>query len=112
MAETLHTKGAPEVKDSIDRAGLPALLRELVGLLCAHRGAFQQERTFLRATGLLLGELFAFARHMVTQGLLALGCTDEDWSAWDRLFSRACFAEEDLAGCLLRETLVHVPRAQ
>jgi len=97
------------VKDNTDRAALPALLRELMGLLAAHRGAFRQERTFLRAMGLLFGELFAFARHTVTQGLLALGCTDEDWSAWYRLFSRARFAEEDLAGCLLRETLAHVP---
>jgi len=82
------------MKDSTDWARLPVLLRELLVLLYAHRSAFRQERTFLRAMGLLFGELFTFARHTVTQGLLALGCTDADWSAWYRLFSRPRFAEE------------------
>jgi hypothetical protein len=58
---------------------------------------------------LVFGELFSFARHTVTQGLLALGLTERDWSAFYRLFSRARFEEETLANCLLRETLAHVP---
>jgi len=97
------------VKDSTDRAQLPVLLRELMALVYAHRSAFRQERTFRRAIGLLFAELFSFARHTVTQGLLALGCTDGDWSPWYRLFSRSRFVEEELAGCLLRETLADVP---
>ncbi|MCL6451974.1 MAG: transposase [Acetobacteraceae bacterium] len=96
------------MKDSTNVAELPALLRELVLLIYAHRGAFRQERTFLRAMGLLFGELFAFGRRTVTQILLALGCTDADWSPWYRLLSHDRFRVEELARCLFRETLVHV----
>ena len=84
------------------------LLHNLVALLEAHRPAFGQKRVFLRALSLLLGDLFVFARHTVTQGLLALGLTDADWSAWYRLFSRPRFDEARVASCLFRETLVHV----
>lgn len=95
-------------KSSTNREVMPPLLRELMGLLEAHRSAFRQERTFWRSLALVFGELFAFARHTVTQSLLALGLTDADWSAWYRLFSRQRFSEEGLGSCLLRETLVHV----
>lgn len=90
----------------------PTLLQNLFALLQAHRRAFRQERTFLRALGLVLGELFTFARHTVTQGLLALGLTDGDWSAWYRLFSRPRFDEAQLAECLFAETLAQVPPDQ
>lgn len=100
------------MKDSTDATRLPTLLRELIALLYAHRSAFRQERTFLRVMGLLFSELFAFSRHTVTQGLLALGCTDGDWSAWYRLFSRGRFSEEDVADQFFAETLVHVPEEQ
>lgn len=81
-------------------------------LIEAHRAAFRQERTYRRAVGLVFGELFSFARHTVTQGLLALGLTDGDWSAWYRLFSRERFDEERLASCLIAETLAHVPETE
>jgi len=57
-------------------------------LLLAHRPAFRQERTFLRAQALLLGHLFAFAQRTITQALTALvGLTEhDDWSAFYRLF--------------------------
>lgn len=87
----------------------PALLQSLFELLDAHRAAFKQERVFNRAYGLVLAELFMFARHTVTQGLLALGLTDADWSGWYRLFSRRRFQEEAAVGCLFKETLQHVP---
>jgi hypothetical protein len=87
-------------------------LQAWLELLQAHRPAFRQERTYLRAIGLAMGELFSFARHTVTQALLALGLTDADWSAWYRLFSRERFDEERLAQCLLGETLVQVDSAQ
>jgi len=51
--------------------------------------------------------VFAFARHTVTQGLLALGLTDADWSAFYRLFSRSRYDEERLSRCFFRETLLH-----
>lgn len=56
--------------------------------------------------------MFSFARHTVTQGLLALGITDGDWSAFYRLFSRTRFGEEELANCLLEQTLEHAPAQQ
>jgi len=85
------------------------LLHEVIALLQAHRSAFVQERPYRRAMGLVFGELFSFARHTVTQGMLALGITEGDWSAFYRLFSRKRFDDEQLGNCLLQETLRHVP---
>lgn len=90
----------------------PTLLQTLFDLLEAFRPTFRQERTFLRAFGLLLGELFAFARHTVTQELLALGLTNGDWSAWYRLFSRRRFDPERASECFVEQTLRHVPLDQ
>jgi DDE superfamily endonuclease len=83
------------------------LLEKLFELLGAHRGAFGQERTYWRAVGMVLGEIFNFGRHTATQGLMALGITDEDWSSWYRLFSRERYEEEKVAKIFFRETLQH-----
>ena len=99
------------MKHTQDLPTTPALLQAVEGLLAAHRAAFGQERVYRRAAGLMWGELFNFGRHTVTQGLMSLGLTDSDWSAWYRLFSQARFREAAVAGCLLRETLVSVPAA-
>lgn len=77
-------------------------LRELIEL---HRPAFKQERPFVRATWLLLSELFSFARHTVTQGILALGETENDWSAWYRLFSHERFDYDQLTNLTIQETI-------
>lgn len=62
--------------------------------------------------GLVLGALFNFGRHTVTQGLMVLGLTDADWSGWYRLFSRGRYAEPRVARILFRETVTHtVPTA-
>ncbi len=90
----------------------PALLQNLLDLLATQRPAFRQERTFLRAFGLFFAELFVFARHTVTQQLLALGLTDADWSAWYRLFSRPRFDPQQASQCLFRQTLPHAPTDQ
>lgn len=90
-----------------EQAGVPPLLAALLTLLAAHRPAFRQARPYQRAVALVFGELFAFARHTVTQALLALGLSDTDWTAFYRLFSRPRFEEAALNGCLFRETLVH-----
>jgi len=95
------------MKDSTFPNEIPPLLQALLELLAAHRPAFGQERIYQRAVALVFGELFTFGRHTVTQALLALGLTDADWSAWYRLFSRPRVDEEQLAQCLLAETLVH-----
>ncbi len=95
-------------KDNTKAKEIHPLLEAVVKLLQAHRGAFRQERPYRRAMGLVFGELFSFARHTVTQGMLALGLTEGDWSAFYRLFSQKRFDEELLSNCLLQETLEHV----
>jgi hypothetical protein len=84
-----------------------AIALQLFGLLERHRRAFRQERSYWRAVGLVLGEIFNFGRHTVTQGLMALGLTDADWSGWYRLFSRGRYREAQVARLLMRETLEH-----
>jgi hypothetical protein len=100
------------MKDTTNANGIHPLMGTVFTLLAAHRSAFRQERTYQRSVGLLFGELFNFARHTVTQGLLALGITEGDWSAWYRLFSRKRFEEERLSDCLLEQTVAHVPENQ
>ena len=94
-------------KDSTTQANRLGLLEALLALLAVHRVAFGQERTYRRGVALVFGELFAFARHTVTQGLLALGLTDTDWSPFYRLFSRQRYDEAKLSQCFFRETLAH-----
>lgn len=85
------------------------LLDALRSLLLAHRSAFRQERTFLRAQALILGHLFCFARRTVTQALLALGLTDHDWSAFYRLLGEGRRIDYERLSCrFFRETLPHV----
>jgi hypothetical protein len=84
------------------------LLQNLFAVLDRHRGAFQQERVYWRAVGMVLGEIFNFGRHTVTQGLMALGMTDGDWSSWYRLFSQRRYKEERVARIFLQETLPHM----
>lgn len=82
------------------------LLDQLRSLLRAHRPAFKQERTFLRAQALALGHLFCFARRTITQSLLSLGLTDSDWSAFYRLFSsKERIDYETLSATFLEQTL-------
>jgi hypothetical protein len=90
----------------------PILLQKLFELLEAHRGVFRQGRTYWRNVGLVLGELFNFGRHTVTQNLMSLGITDGDWSAWYRMFSRERFDEEALSATLFKETLQEVPESE
>ena len=92
----------------INNTSQAGLMHELQQLVQAHRSAFKQERPFWRAVGLVLGEVFNFGRHTVTQDLLTLGLNEGDWSGWYRLFSRERFDEEQLNNCLLEETLKEV----
>jgi hypothetical protein len=84
------------------------LLDSLRTLLLAHRSAFRQERTFLRAQGLILGHLFCFARRTITQALIALGLTNHDWSAFYRLFAHKRIDYERLSARFFLESLPHV----
>lgn len=84
----------------------PKLLEQLFSLLEKHRAVFKQERVYNRMVALVMGELFAFGRHTITQLLLCLGLTDTDWSPWYRLFSRGRFCEEKMAAVMLKEVVV------
>lgn len=86
------------------------LLKQLYELLEAHRPIFKQERVYQRAVALVLAEVFVFARHTVTQLLMALGLTEQDWSAWYRLWSAGRFDAEQASAVLFAETLTHVGR--
>ena len=44
-----------------------------------HRPLFKQQRVYERVVKLVLGELFSFGRHTVTQLVLALGLGGQDW---------------------------------
>jgi len=90
----------------------PVLLQKLFELLERHRTAFGQERTYWRVVGMVLAEIFDFGRHTVTQGLMALGIIDGDWSGWYRLFSQGRYEEWKVAKVFFRETLEHTSVAE
>jgi hypothetical protein len=81
-------------------------------LLLAHRSAGRQNRTFWRATLLVLGLLFSFGRHTLTQVLAAVGLGHLDWSAAYRLFTVPRLDGEVLSQGLLQQTRAHVPADQ
>lgn len=93
---------------SVEAAAAP-LLVSLLGLLGAFRPAFRQERPYRRCVALVFGSLFAFARHTLSQVLLALGVTEQDWSAWYRLFSTPRVDVDELNAELVRQTLTEIP---
>ncbi|MGJ3237926.1 MAG: transposase [Anaerolineae bacterium] len=84
------------------------LLKHLFELIEKQRPVFKQQRVYYRAIALLLAEIFVFARHTVTQLLMSLGMTDQDWSAWYRLFSQARFNYDKACAILFEETLCHL----
>jgi len=86
-----------------------SLVKQVLKLVEVHRAAFGQERVYLRGMGMVIGELLAFGQHRVTDLLRGLGCTQQDWSAWYRLFQEpGRFVEEEAGAILLRETLEEV----
>lgn len=84
------------------------LIKHLLKLLEAHRPLFTQQRVYMRVVALVLAEVCVFSRHTVTQLLMALGLTEQDWSAWYRLFSRERFDAAQAREVMLAETLAHV----
>lgn len=97
-----RTKGTKEA---------PRLMPELLKLVEACRPTYGQERVFRRVMALVLSELFAFGRHTITQLLLTLGLTEEEWSSWYRLFSCKRFDEKKTAGVMVREVLTTLPES-
>lgn len=88
------------------------LLKHLFELLQAHRPIVKQQRVFERLQALFWAEIFVHARHTVTQLLMALGMTEQDWSAWYRLFSAGRFRAEQASEVLFRETLPHIEEGE
>lgn len=84
------------------------LIKNLFALLEAHRAIFNQQRVYMRVVALVLAEVFAFSRHTITQLLMTLGLTEQDWSSWYRLFSGGRFVAERASAVLFGETLAHV----
>ncbi len=84
------------------------LLKHLFALLQAHQPIFKQERIYQRAVALLLAEVFVFARHTITQLLMALGLVEQDWSAMYRVFSQGRFRYERASEVLFQESLKHI----
>lgn len=84
---------------------LAARLRELMG---AWSGVFRQQRTFHRATEVLVGLLCALGRRTVTKSLVFRGRTQCDWSADYRVFSRSPWQARDLFTGVLSSALRHV----
>lgn len=90
----------------------PILLQKLFELLEAHRRVYRQDRVYWRNVGMVLGELFNFGRHTVTQLLMSLGVLDGDWSAWYRMFSHGRYRERQMSQVLLGETVKEVAEAE
>lgn len=102
------------MSEATTRSAGPAaapLLTCLLELLAAFRPACRQERSYRRCVALVFGNLFAFARHTISQVLLALGVTEQDWSAWYRLFSTPRLEIAALNAELVRQTLAEIPAA-
>lgn len=66
----------------------PVLMPALFRLLAAYRPAVGQERVLVRLIHLTLAQVLALGRHTVSQLLVVLGVSGQDWSAWYRLFNR------------------------
>src|SRR5215211_2672392 len=98
-----------EATTRVEEPAAAPLLVCLLELLEAHRPAFRQERPYGRCVALVFGSLFAFARHTISQVLLALGVTEQDWSAWYRLFSTPRIDVEALNAEVVRQTLTEIP---
>jgi len=90
----------------------PVLLTEMMKLIAKCEPVYGQKRVFNRILALIMGELFAFGRHTISQLLLTLGLTEEDWSGWYRLFSQGRFAEEKTAAVMVGEMLAEVAEAE
>ena len=84
------------------------LIKELAKLLERQREVLGQRRVYERIVWLVLAEIVVFARHTVTQLLMSIGWTEEDWSGWYRLFSCGRFRYDAACAVMFAETLEHV----
>jgi len=84
------------------------LLKNLFHLIGEQGEITDQNRVFERLELLVMAELFTFGRHTITQLLMSLGLTEQDWSAWYRLFSEERFNYEAASEGLFAESLHYV----
>ena len=96
------------MKDTKEVEESPVLVGEVIGLVKKCEGGYKQQRVFNRVMALVMAELFAFGRHTLTQLLLILGVTDEDWSGWYRIFSFGRYAEAETSRVMAEEMLKEV----
>jgi DDE superfamily endonuclease len=87
-----------------------SVLTELFKIIEGHRSVFKQERTFRRVVLMCIGMICALAAHTVTQGIAAVGCGRQSWSAWYRLFGGKRFSEAELSKKLFEQVLESAPR--
>ena len=93
---------------TIDRNTVPyptPLLDHFCSLVAASRPASVSQRIWLRVLVVTLGNLLALGRHTLSQVLVAIGASHQDWTAWYRLFNRARFTGEAGRLLILRELL-------
>ena len=100
------------MKDTKEVEESPVLLGEVIGLVKKCEKEYKQKRVFNRVMALVMAELFAFGRHTLTQLLLTLGLTDEDWSGWYRIFSVGRYEEEATSRVMLEEMLKEVEEGE
>ena len=100
------------MKDTKEVEESPVLVSEVIGLVKKCEGKYGQKRVYNRVMALVMAELFAFGRHTITQLLLTLGLTDEDWSGWYRIFSLGRYAEEATSRVMLEEMLKEVEEGE
>lgn len=86
------------------------MLTELFKIIDGHRSVFKQERTFQRVVLMCIGMMCALAAHTVTQGIAAIGCGGQSWSAWYRLFGGKRFSEAALSKKLFEQVLESAPQ--
>lgn len=84
------------------------LLKNLFHLIEEQHEITTQQRIRERVELLILAELFTFGRHTITQLLMTLGLTEQDWSAWYRLLSEERFNYEAASAGLFVESLRYV----
>jgi hypothetical protein len=74
-------------------------------LLATSQPASCSTRVWLRVTVVTLGSLVALGRHTLSQVLVAIGASGQDWSAWYRLFNRKRFDGDQGRLVVLRQLL-------
>lgn len=92
-----------------EQAEKPVLLSEIVKVMEKSERLYSQKRVYLRMMGLVMAELMAFGRHTITQLLLVLGNTEDDWSAWYRVFSAKRYDEAATSEIMVKEMVGEVP---